>query len=543
MHITGDVIQELKKFEENSFNIIFSDPPYNLGSNWYIREDGHPDIKGKHSDFMSKWDGLDAEKLESMFFDFKRVLKHGGFCVFAGQMRQAMAFQYYAIKAGFDMIEPLYSFNISNFPKSLNVSKALDREAGAEREVVGIEKRTGKEAGIYGAMEGNNSITVPATTIAKKYDGIHSSICPLKQTTECWFIFRKPFKHGTIVKDILAYESGDETITPSGLNIEKGRVGTEKNNQPSGMTRWNDYRHGKNKYPTDETISQTSGRYPAQLFLYGGIDCTADDIIDRPDILYTIGIEPDSLKYMSEPLKYIEKHLEKLNPATLLDEQSGVLTSGALKKGAIVKESENIAMSGKNYERILKRDFESSSGGCSRILHNAPFVIEEIEELIPEYQHIYYSKPSNYERNAGCDGFDEKIGGSLCGTADQSLLTGSGNIRNNLLKNNHPTLKSIRLLFLLTQLFTKVDTEKMKVLIPFSGVFSEKIAFLAHGYLDENITTIEISEDYSEIAFARQKFWTENNFFFKDEKIMQSKIKDSIENDKQHEAEGQGGLF
>jgi len=83
----------------------------------------------------------------------------------------------------------------------------------------------------------------------------------------------------------------------------------------------------------------------------------------------------------------------------------------------------------------------------------------------------------------------------------------------------------------------------MKVLIPFSGVFSEKIAFLAHGYLDENITTIEISEDYSEIGFARQKFWTENNFFFKDEKTMQSKIKDSIEKDQQHEAEGQRELF
>lgn len=126
MNITGNVIEEIKKLEECSQNIIFCDPPYNLGSIWQIDDNGKPNIKGKVVDFMNnKWEGLTGEDLESMFIDFYRILKHGGYCVFAGQMRQALAFQYYAIAAGFEMIEPIYSYNISNFPKSLNIEKKL----------------------------------------------------------------------------------------------------------------------------------------------------------------------------------------------------------------------------------------------------------------------------------------------------------------------------------------------------------------------------------------------------------------------------------
>jgi hypothetical protein len=55
----------------------------------------------------------------------------------------------------------------SGFPKSLDVSKAIDKQAGAEREVIEQCKRTGKNAGTYGAMAGNNIITAPAPTPPK----------------------------------------------------------------------------------------------------------------------------------------------------------------------------------------------------------------------------------------------------------------------------------------------------------------------------------------------------------------------------------------
>jgi len=83
----------------------------------------------------------------------------------------------------------------------------------------------------------------------------------------------------------------------------------------------------------------------------------------------------------------------------------------------------------------------------------------------------------------------------------------------------------------------------MKILIPFSGVNSEKIAWLSHGAIEENITAIEINPDYVEIGQAREKFWIENNFFFKDDKTMQGKIKQSIEKETSIKNTGQQNLF
>ena len=141
MNIVGNVLEEIQGLDEFSQDIIFSDPPYNLGSQWQIGENGKPDVKGKAVDFMNnKWEGLTGQDLELMFNEFFRVLKHGGYVVFAGQMRQTMAFQYYAIASGFECMESIYSFSISNFPKSLNIEKKLLSDCKKQLiEVHGIE--------------------------------------------------------------------------------------------------------------------------------------------------------------------------------------------------------------------------------------------------------------------------------------------------------------------------------------------------------------------------------------------------------------------
>jgi hypothetical protein len=174
---------------------------------------------------------------------------------------------------------------------------------------------------------------------------------------------------------------------------------------------------------------------------------------------------------------------------------------------------------GKFNKRKLVLNY-SDDAGCSRILHNSSFTIEEL------YQHIYYSKPSNYERNAGYDEFEPKKY-ELNRKQESGTLEERYNLKS---KNNHPTLKSLKLLFSILTLFKTVDIEKQKILIPFSGVFSEKIAMLAHGFKDENITTIEINPDYVEIGMAREKFWIDNNFFFTDKKEKQEKIKTEVKN-------------
>ena len=80
---------------------------------------------------------------------------------------------------------------------------------------------------------------------------------------------------------------------------------------------------------------------------------------------------------------------------------------------------------------------------------------------------FYCAKASRSERNAGLEGMELKIGGGMKGTADQTLLTGSGNIRSNKMQNHHPTVKPIALMRYLVRL-TKTPTGGI-VLDPFMG--------------------------------------------------------------------------
>ena len=112
---------KLQELDDNSVDSIVTDPPYGI------------DFMGK------KWD-YDVPSTE-IWEQALRVLKPGGYLLaFAGtrtQHRMAVRIE----DAGFeirDMIAWVYG---SGFPKSHNISKSLDKMAGAEREVIS-EKKT-----------------------------------------------------------------------------------------------------------------------------------------------------------------------------------------------------------------------------------------------------------------------------------------------------------------------------------------------------------------------------------------------------------------
>lgn len=117
----GDCLEVLKTMPDDSVDAVVCDPPYGLS-------------------FMGrKWD-YDVPEV-AVWAECLRVLKPGGHLLaFAGtrtQHRMAVRIE----DAGFeirDMIAWVYS---TGFPKSLDVSKAIDKAAGAEREVVGQQVR------------------------------------------------------------------------------------------------------------------------------------------------------------------------------------------------------------------------------------------------------------------------------------------------------------------------------------------------------------------------------------------------------------------
>lgn len=115
----GDCIEVMRAMPDNSVDSIVTDPPYELG-------------------FMGKsWDSTGIANSVTMWTEALRVLKPGGHLLaFSGSRtyhRMVCAIE----DAGFEVRDQMMWIYSSGFPKSLDVSKAIDKAAGAEREVIG----------------------------------------------------------------------------------------------------------------------------------------------------------------------------------------------------------------------------------------------------------------------------------------------------------------------------------------------------------------------------------------------------------------------
>src|ERR1019366_8693354 len=118
--------------------------------------------------------------------------------------------------AGFEIRDSLHWIYGSGFPKSLDVSKAIDKAAGVDREVTGTEQREGRSNGIMGErVQSVRDLTEPATEDAKKWAGWGTA---LKPAHEPIVLARKPLI-GTVAANVLAHGTG-------ALNIDGSRVQT-----------------------------------------------------------------------------------------------------------------------------------------------------------------------------------------------------------------------------------------------------------------------------------------------------------------------------
>ena len=491
-------LQEQKDF---AFDINYSDPPYALGSEIYIRPDGKFDYK-KATDFMNKWDMPTGEYWEKWFEESFRTLKHGGYCVMFGIDRQLPMFQYYAIKAGFQVRQSMYWYFISSFPKSSDLSKNLDKNAKAERVVVGkkvrgdVQKAKEKGVGFLADPANRNNVkqfgygvedlTVPSTDLAKKYEGYKYSISPLKQTCETIMVFQKPYKTGSCMRDTLAYENGDETCACFAWNIDGGRVDfTSEADEKESKTK-NQHKDFGTKPLIDNIIYgdfsmieqknyNPTGRYPSQTFCDSGT-------------------------------------------AERLDEQSGISKgSDAPRNRKNTSEFFGIPNIKQNLNEY------SDTGGCSKILHKCDYENGEMD------LYVYAPKVSKNERNAGCDELDDKAGG-ISNDSGRSYKTKCSNCEKEIRKdgrknaceceepqeyypevsqkNNHPTLKPISLSYRVLKLFKTPNPQK--IVYPFAGVQSEVIGGYKAGF--EDFSGCELNAEYVDIGNTRFEHWKDKPF-------------------------------
>jgi site-specific DNA-methyltransferase (adenine-specific) len=242
MIYTGDCLDVLRTLPADSVDAIVTDPPYGLA-------------------FMGKrWD-YDVPS-EAIWRECLRVLKPGGHLLaFAGtrtQHRMAVRIE----DAGFEIRDLIAWVYGSGFPKSLDVSKAIDKAAGAEREVVGIRKVSLSDLGQgsgWNALDtssGQYNYTAPATPAARKWAGWGTA---LKPALEPITVARKPLI-GTVAENVLAHGTG-------ALNVDGCRVGNEvRYNAPAGnKAGGNSLNMSAVGMPQDAKGSTAAGRWPANL--------------------------------------------------------------------------------------------------------------------------------------------------------------------------------------------------------------------------------------------------------------------------------------
>jgi DNA modification methylase len=227
----GLCLDVLRTYPDNFFDSIVMDPPYGLG------RDPRPEeiIAYLQGDDLSLGEFMERDwELPSVavWKECYRVLKSGGFLLSFAGTRTLDILSIGIRVSGFDnrdcipveMGPPILRWiRAQGMPKSVDISKALDKKFGADREVLGENPnlRPAHKHGSGGFDKLSNRasltsmpLTSPTTDLAKKWFGWGSA---LKPYWEPILMFRKPIKEDTLVDQILSTGTG-------GINIEASRV-------------------------------------------------------------------------------------------------------------------------------------------------------------------------------------------------------------------------------------------------------------------------------------------------------------------------------
>ena len=207
----GDCLAILPTLDAESFHACVTDPPYHLtsivkrfgGENAAPAQFGRDGAYARASaGFMGKtWDGGDIALRPETWVEVLRVLKPGAHLLAFGGTRTFHRMACAIEDAGFEIRDTVMWVYGSGFPKSHDVSKGIDKAAGAEREVIGPSARrvSGKPNQRTSGLCGSSTfaeyvgmgatVTAPATPEAATWSGWGTA---LKPSFEPLIVARKP---------------------------------------------------------------------------------------------------------------------------------------------------------------------------------------------------------------------------------------------------------------------------------------------------------------------------------------------------------------
>jgi len=172
--IQGDCLEQMEFFDDNYFDSIVTDPPYGLS---FMGKDWDRGVPGTH-----------------FWKEFLRVAKPGAHLLAFGGTRTHHRLMVAVEDAGWEIRDCLMWVYGSGFPKSLDVSKAIDKAAGKETVVGSIPDRwTGKGNSLNFSTDRAQEtckITEPCTDAAKQWNGWGTA---LKPAYEIIILAQKPY--------------------------------------------------------------------------------------------------------------------------------------------------------------------------------------------------------------------------------------------------------------------------------------------------------------------------------------------------------------
>ena len=251
--LLGDAIEVLKSLPDNSVDALITDPPAGIS------------FMGKAFDHdrggMIPW----VNWLSEIMAESLRVLKPGAIGLVWSIPRTCGWTQLALELAGFRVIDSIAILSGSGFPKSLDISKALDKLHNCDREVISAIAfpcgSNGRTRSMDDHWQDNPVVTAPNHPDAVKWDGWKSA--QLKPSHEDWFIVQKPVE-GTIARNILKWGTG-------GVNIEACRIESTESLVRPEIPRFDNNAYGKGLGAG--TQSQPNGRYPANTILVCSPEC------------------------------------------------------------------------------------------------------------------------------------------------------------------------------------------------------------------------------------------------------------------------------
>jgi DNA modification methylase len=290
----GDCIEVLQSIPEHSVDAIVTDPPYGIsfmGKQWdqpgefgsASRRGGGPNRRRGDHDAALNAGTYDLSRPAMQNFQRwctawgsagLRVLKPGGHLLAFGGSRTWHRLATGIEDAGFEVRDSIAWLYGSGFPKSLDVSKAIDKAAVAEREVIGttsagrssLQRVSRVEHGYRDNLTqvdpGAIEVTAPATAAARQWQGWGTA---LKPAFEPIVVARKPIC-GTVAANVLAHGTGALNIDACRIEATDTQLAEKYASVQNAGARTNTV-YGKDDRDRAGSAPHKGGRWPTNVLL------------------------------------------------------------------------------------------------------------------------------------------------------------------------------------------------------------------------------------------------------------------------------------